>query len=293
MKRLLLLDTNALLHRSRSAILRGAGKELKTSTGIITTGTYGLLNSLFAAIKGYDIDCVVAAYDAGGNWRKKENKEYKANRIRKEHDPFVEEHSFLVESLLPEIGIPPVGVKGWEADDIIATISRNLPALWEAYIYTCDKDLLQLVNDKVKVILFSSTKKVELVDEAGVERHFGVRPSEVALFKALVGDKSDNITGVKGIGPVKARNLIASARDRDFPMDHILLNMPHGQDQFRENFRLITLSNDILPLSWNYSSPPEDPETIRSLFEVLEFKTFLKDKKFGEICSALKGIRYA
>ena len=79
MNRLLIVDSNALFHRSRSALTRAMG-EMSTSYGAPTTGTYGFLNALFSIVEQYDFDCVIPVYDAGGNWRKKEDDDYKANR---------------------------------------------------------------------------------------------------------------------------------------------------------------------------------------------------------------------
>ena len=257
---------------------------------MVTTGTFGFLNTLFKTIKDHDIDCVMAAYDAGGNWRKKANTEYKANREKKE-DAFREEHSFLVETVLPELGIPPVGIKGWEADDIIGTVTRTLPPGAECYVLTCDKDLLQLVNDKVKVILFSSVKKTELVDIEGVERHFGVLPHEVGYFKAIVGDTSDNITGIKGLGKVTAKKIIVASRESALPqLDSILLQLPKGHDKFRENLELIRLDKNVPDMRWYSSSPPETTETIYGLFKALEFNSFLKETRFINICASLRQI---
>ena len=284
-----MLDTNALLHRSRLSILRGTGQELTTSTGIITTGTYGFLNVLFKAIADYDISSVVAAFDKGGNWRKKANANYKANRD-KPKEGFISEFEVLVESILPDLGIPPIGVWGYEADDIIATISRQTPPNTRTIIFTCDKDLLQLVTDKTHVLLFNTQKKVLLVTPENVEDHFGVKAHEIPFYKALVGDKSDNVSGVPGIGPKGALTLITEARGFENQVDGILLGMKKGQDAFRECLNLVNLNRDVPNLKWFSSSPPSDPEYLKAVFLALEFSSFLKEKRFDTIFTSLSQI---
>ena len=209
-KKLLLIDSNALFHRSRSALTRTMG-EMTTSYGAPVTGTFGFLNALFALMEAHQFDCVVPVYDRGGNWRKKENDEYKATR-EKTSDAHRADMSLLIEDVLPVLGFTPIGVEGFEADDVIATISRSAKAFDEVYIFTCDQDLLALVTNKVKVILFNSAKKMQVMDVDAVIAKFGVRPSEIKFYKALAGDGSDNIAGIKGIGPKTAVSVIEYCR---------------------------------------------------------------------------------
>ena len=283
-KKLLLVDTNALFHRSRSALLRAMG-EMTTSYGAPVTGTYGALNALFSLMETHQFDCVVPVYDRGGNWRKVENDEYKATR-EKTSDSHRADMSMLIEDVLPVLGFTPIGVQGFEADDVIATISRNAPAFDEIFVFTCDKDLLALVTDRVKVILFNSAKKVQIVDVAGVVEMFGVPPSEIKYWKALAGDGSDNIAGIKGIGPKTATQIIEQCRPiasetGEQPMfsiaDRIAFHpkVKENASVFLENLRVITLENDVPGVIWFASSPPP-PEAVQGVLTALEFKSMLK-----------------
>jgi DNA polymerase-1 len=248
---------------------------------------------LFAAIKSHKVDGVVAAYDVGGNWRKKENSEYKANRP-KERTPLHAEIDLLVTGVLPQLGISAVAKQGFEADDVIATITRQTSPTVENVIFSCDKDMFQLVNDRTKVLLFNSAKKIEMVDSEGVERHFGVLPEEVLFYKALVGDSSDNIKGIKGIGPKTAAKMITSSRGNGLVCQeaYILHSLNEkGKDvtAFQENMRLISLQTDVPDLQWNWSSlPPE--EHVRGILTALEFNSMLKEKRFAEIMKCLSQI---
>ena len=109
MKDLLLIDTNAVFCRSRSALTRTMG-EMVTSAGIPTTGTYGTLNTIFSIIDKGEYDSIIPCYDAGGNFRKKLNDEYKGTREKSSVEHYAD-MSLLVEDVLPTLGFNPVGVK--------------------------------------------------------------------------------------------------------------------------------------------------------------------------------------
>lgn len=288
-QRLLLIDTSALFHRSRAALTRTMG-DLTTSHGMPVTGTFGFLNALFAVMAQYQYDCVVPCAEGGNNWRKKEAREYKATREVAEIAHYADQN-LLLDEVLPTLGMTVAKAPGFEADDVIAHISRNAPAYEEIHILTCDKDLLQLVGNRVKVLLFSSAKKMELVDIDGVIQHFGVYPSEVKYFKALAGDSSDNVAGIKGIGKKTAVKIIEESRPKgedDFMSgaDRIAFHpkvLPNAST-FLGNLRLVTLENDVPELTWFASSPPV-PMHVEALFEGLEFKAMLKRK--GKILQVL------
>jgi 5'-3' exonuclease len=289
MKDLLLLDVNAIFHRSRSALSRTMG-EMMTSGGIPVTGTYGTLNTIFSVIEKGEYDCVIPCFDAGGNFRKKLNDSYKGNR-EKSSLAHYSDMSLLVEEVLPTLGFSPVGVKGWEADDVIATISRNSPAFREVHILTVDADLLQLVGNRVKVILFNSVKKTKTYGIDEVVEKFGVFPAEVKYYKALAGDSSDNVAGIKGIGPKTAVRIIEECRPNEINpeftgADRICLHpkVAPNAATFLGNLRLTTLENDVPDLQWFASSSPI-PLHVESLFEALEFKSFRKRQ--GKILQTL------
>ena len=178
-----------------------------------------------------------------------------------------------------------------EADDVIAHISRHSPAYDEIHILTCDKDLLQLVTNKVKVLLFSSAKKMELVDIDGVIRHFGVYPAEVKYYKALAGDKSDNVAGIPKVGPKTAVKIIEESRPKGEDeflsgADRIAFHPKVAPDAatFLANLRLVTLEHDVPDCTWFASSPPI-PMHVEALLEGLEFKAMLRRK--GKIMQTL------
>lgn len=282
MKDLLLLDVNAIFHRSRSALSRTMG-EMTTSFGVPVTGTFGFLNTIFSVMEKGDYESVIPCYDAGGNFRKKLDEDYKGNREKSSMEHYAD-MNLLVEDVLPTLGFTPVGAKGWEADDVIATISRNSPAYREVHVLTVDADLLQLVGNRVKVILFNSVKKTKVYGIDEVVEKFGVFPAEIKYWKALCGDPSDNVAGIKGIGPKTATRIIQECRPSEVNpeftgADRICLHpkVSPNAATFLGNLRLTTLENDVPDLNWFASSKPIKLH-IEALFEGLEFKSFLKRK---------------
>jgi DNA polymerase-1 len=114
----------------------------------------------------------------------------------------------VLDDILPALGIPAIGIRGYEADDSIFALARDAIDFNEVLILTCDQDILQCVSEKVKVILFNSAKKVQVMGEKEVEEKWGIHPTELPLVKALCGDGADNIAGIKGIGPKTAAKIV-------------------------------------------------------------------------------------
>ena len=268
--------------------------EMITSAGIPVTGTFGFLNALFAVMAKYDYSCVIPCAEGGNNWRKKESGEYKGNR-QSQDVTFYADQSLLLEEVLPTLGMNVAKASGFEADDVIAHIARNSPAYEEIHILTCDRDLTQCINNKVKVLLFNSAKKMELADIDWVLEKEGVYPAEIKYKKSLCGDKSDNVAGIRGLGPKTAVKIIEESRPNEVNpeftgADKICLH-PKVAPQagiFLANLRLVTLEHDVPECTWFASSPPI-PAHVEALFAGLEFKSLLKrkDKIFQVLkCSA-------
>jgi len=292
MKRLLLVDVSAVFHRSHSAMSRATGG-MVTSAGIPVTGTYGVINTILSVIDKTDYDCVIPCAEGGNNWRKKESTEYKGDRAGKD-ESFYADMSLLIDEVLPALGMNVCRAKTFEADDVMAHISRHSPAYDEIHICTVDKDLLQCVTNKVKVILFSSTKKTELVDIDGVLRHFSVYPVEVRYHKALAGDSSDNVAGIKGIGKKTAVKIIEESRPTGEDgflsgADRIALHpkVRENAATFLGNLRLVSLDRDVPDLTWFASSPP-NPDQVEALFNALEFRSFLK--RLPKVLATLRAV---
>ena len=254
-KKLLLIDHNALLHRSRSALLR-SGRRYTTAEGVPTTGVFGYLNCLLSIIKEQQPTHVVVCFDAGGNNRKSEDSDYKSTRKPLEPD-FIAENRILLNEALYALGIESVGLRGYEADDLLATYSRvaqfGVDMFDEVVIATVDQDMLQAVTTVTKVLLWNSSKKQQLMDTDAVVEKWGCFPEDIAYVKALSGDASDNIKGIPGIGKKTAIKICTEAQW--FPDEihkHPKVN-PHVQ-MVLSNLDLIYLRNCkgvIGPIRWD------------------------------------------
>jgi len=211
--KLLIIDSNALLHRSFHAL-----PPLTTKTGIQTGAIYGFLLTLFRALKDIGPDFIAATFDTPApTFRHEKFKEYKAKR-KKAPEEFYQQIPQTKE-ILKAMGIPIFEKEGFEADDLIATIAKKSPKNQiypevENYILTGDFDTLQLVNEKTKVYtLGRGIKETVIYDKAKVKERFEIEPEQMVDFKALAGDPSDNIPGASGIGKKTAIELLKKYRN--------------------------------------------------------------------------------
>lgn len=206
MKRLLILDSNSILNRTYYGV-----SPLTTREGVPTNAIYGFLNILIKLINDYEPDYLCAAFDLKApTFRHKMYDGYKANRKPMPDD--LARQMPISKDILRAMDIPLLQLEGYEADDIIGTVSRICGENdIECYIATGDKDDLQLVSQKTRVILTVSKygrPQTTVYDEEAVKERYGVTPREFIDVKALMGDPSDNIPGVSGIGEKGAMSLI-------------------------------------------------------------------------------------
>lgn len=277
--KLLIVDYFALLHRSRNALLRTTGG-LSNSAGRPTTGTFGFTNNLLSVIAKEQPTHIVVCYDAGGNWRKKENTDYKANRTAPvDQDDFRQESYDILDEVLPALGITATGIKGYEADDLIYTLSKNATDFEEVVILTCDQDILQCVTDKISVLLFSSARNIRKMGVEEVVEKWGVKPQHIALVKALAGDSSDNIKGIRGVGQKTATKIVIESYA---VLDNIFKHpkVVNYKEKVLENLRLIRSSYVAELQDVNFSDYQLGGSTIEHVqetFQRYEFKTLLKN----------------
>ncbi len=205
-KRLIIIDSNALLHRAFHAL-----PPLMTKSGQETGAVYGYLLTLFKAIKDLNPSHIVACFDTKAKtFRHEKFQDYKAQRPATPSG--IISQIPIAKEVLQAFKIPVFAKDGVEADDLIATICTIAPKQennLEIYILTGDMDSLQLVNDKVKVYtLGKGIKDTIIYDINKVRERFGVEPEQMNDFKALTGDPSDNVPGVQGIGKKTAAEII-------------------------------------------------------------------------------------
>lgn len=280
MRKMLLIDGNSLLHRAFHAL-----PPLRTSKGVHTNAVYGFLNMLFRILQEEKPDYITVAFDKKGpTFRHDEYAAYKATRP-KTPDELIGQFDLLKE-ILQALHICFIETDGFEADDILGTLSKKGEESGIfSIIVTGDKDALQLVSSNTNVMLtIKGISEMEVYDNEKVKERYGILPKAVAEMKGLMGDKSDNIPGVPGIGKKTAAKLI-----QEFgTVDNVLNNMDKQKGKLRENLEkyseqakiskyLATIVRDI-PLEFNpddivYCEPNYDK--LIKLFRELEFYSFI------------------
>lgn len=179
--------------------------DLQTSDGFPTGAIYGTLSMLLNFIDKYKPKHMLVCYDPPNSnlLRKEIYPEYKANRTKIDE---ISAEEMIIKHLIKLMNIPSVEVARHEADDLIATAVNKLKDDMNIVIITGDKDMLQLIGPNVKIL---DTMKNIWYDESEAFKKFGVKPSQISDYLAIVGDSSDNIPGISGIGPKGAATLLA------------------------------------------------------------------------------------
>lgn len=285
---LYLLDGHALAYRSYYALTAGGSDSSRwaTTSGEPTAGVYGFTAVLLRILEQENPDYIAVAFDTGKTFRHSHYKEYKATRAKMPDDlrPQVERMRQMVDAF----NIPRLEVENYEADDVLGSL-----AIWAAKekglgvkIITGDRDLLQLVSPRI-VVSLPSGKLSDSEDyfPADVQRKLGVLPEQVVDYKALVGDTSDNIPGVRGIGQKTAVTLL----EKYITLDNIYENLEQitgrahkslveGKDSAYLSQYLARIITD-LRLDFNLEDARAnrfDPNKVEVLFRELEFRTLVQ-----------------
>ena len=212
MKKLILIDANAVIHRAFHAL-----PPLKAPSGLITNAVYGFSSTLLKMLKDLEPNYIVAAYDLPGpTFRHEAYEKYKIHRAKTPEE--LSSQIPYTKKVLESFGIPSYEMKGYEADDIIGSLTekfKNLPAQAEEkdlkiIIVTGDLDTLQLVEGK-EVVVYTMKRGLSdtmIYDEEAVKNRYGLKPNQLTDYRGLKGDPSDNIPGVPGIGDKTASELL-------------------------------------------------------------------------------------
>ena len=247
---IVLVDGYGLIFRAYFAL----PATMSTTTGEQTNAVYGFTSMLLDVLNARKPDYVVIALESGKTFRHEIFEEYKGTRTDMPVD--LREQIGRVQQLIATLGIPVKQVERYEADDVIGSLSRALAADgYRVVVVTGDSDLLQLVDDDVLVVLPGARRfgDVREFDNAAVLERYGFGPEFVPDYKALVGDTSDNIPGVPGIGDKTAKSLIATYgslenilehRDDVTPTRARNALLEHGEDAPRSK-HLATIVRDL------------------------------------------------
>lgn len=288
MRKLILIDGNALLHRAYHAY-----PPLTTPKGELINAVYGFSSLLLSVLEKLSpTHCAVAWDVKGPTFRKKEYAEYKANRGPMDEDLVsqIERTKEVVQTL----NIPQFGIEGYEADDIIGTLSRmasDEPSEddTQVVIVTGDRDAVQLIDGK-RVVVFlpiqNHHSQSVVFDEEKVMEVYGIKPKQIIDLKSLMGDASDNIPGVKGVGKVTATKLVQSFGD----LEGIYKNIDDPQiskrtrellladyEAAKQSLYLATIDRKVpLSMSWEDCLLADyEKEKAIKLFEELNFKSLV------------------
>ncbi|MDT3737526.1 MAG: DNA polymerase I [Denitratisoma sp.] len=282
MPTLLLVDGSSYLYRAFHAM-----PDLRNKAGEPTGAVYGVINMLRRLDSDFKADYRACIFDAKGKtFRDDLYPEYKAQR-----PPMPDDLASQIEPLHACIraqGWPLLAIEGVEADDVIGTLAREASRQGiECIVSTGDKDLAQLVNPHVRLV---NTMSNEVLDEAGVLAKFGVAPSQIVDYFALVGDSVDNVPGVDKVGPKTAAKWLQEYGSLDGIVAHadeiggkVGENLRRHLDFLPLGKKLVTVVCDLdLPVRVADLAPqPPDKDKLAELFARLEFKTWLREVQAG------------
>ena len=297
-KKIVLIDGNNLMFRSYYATAY-AGNLMKNSKGFVTNALYGFANMMNKIIHEEEFSYILVAFDKGKTFRHDTYSQYKAGRIETPAD--LKNQFPKAKEMLDAMGIKWYETDGYEADDIIGTLSKIATDNdYETLIVSSDRDLLQLINDKVTVKLLKTKDYIMMTKDAFVSE-YNLEPIKIIDLKGLQGDKSDNIPGVKGIGEKTALKLL-----QDYgSLENIYVNIDNIKGKVKEN--LINYKDDAFAskqLATIYKEVPLDftledtlyrgaNDKLKSFYEDLEFYSFIKNIKVDkEITEPVVNIIY-
>lgn len=286
-KRLILIDSNALLHRAFHAL-----PPLTKKDGTLTNAVYGYALTLLSVWEKFKPDYIAATFDlAGPTFRHKQYEDYKATR-KKAPDEFYTQIP-MAKELLKAFNIPIYEKQGYEADDMIGTIAKDpqMDGQLEKIIVTGDLDTLQLVDDNVRVFtLRRGISDTILYDSEKVKERYGLLPEQMVEYKALRGDQSDNIPGVKGIGEKTAIELLKQYKNIDKLYQNIdSIESKSVKRKLEEGKESAYLSRQLATIDIN--TPIDfDLEKCRSHdYDKKEVLEFLQRMEFYSLAKRLEG----
>lgn len=290
MKRLIMIDGNNLLFRSYYATAY-SGNFMKNSKNFPTNAIYGLVNMINKILEEEKPNYVIVAFDRGKTFRHEKYENYKGGRIETPDE--LKKQFPIAKDVISAMGLKWYDIDNYEADDIIGTFSTYCDKEdIKGTIISSDKDLLQLINEDVDVKLLKSGGESIRYNEETFEKDYGIKPINIIDLKALMGDSSDNIPGVKGIGEKGALKLLQEYKT----LDGIYENIDEIKGKTKEklendksnayfSYELATIYKEV-PLEINlddtyYNGP--DVDKLNSIYSELEFYSLLKDNVKKEI----------
>jgi DNA polymerase-1 len=295
---LYLIDGHALAYRAYFALSATGGQRWQTSTGEPTAGVFGFASVLIKILEQEKPDYIAVAFDTGKTFRDEMFPEYKATREKMPEDlvPQLDR----IRELVDTFNMPRLEMEGFEADDVLGSVARQAAEQGLGVkIITGDRDLLQLVGEGIIVNLpgKSMSDATDYMTDDAVKDYFGVRPDQVVDYKALVGDKSDNIPGVRGVGEKTAGALLEEYGTLDEVYAHLdeiesrwRGKLEAGKDSAYMSRDLAQIRTD-LPITLDLEQAKSnryDPETVLAFFKQMEFRTL--SRRFENLTMAIQPV---
>lgn len=278
-KRLFLIDGNSLINRAFYAL-----PPLTNASGEPTNAVYGLTQMLFRLREDYSPDQILVTFDVSGpTFRHDQFEEYKANRKGMPDD--LRSQIPVMKELLDKLGINRLELQGYEADDLLGTVAKQGESEgYEVFIVTGDRDAFQLISSRTSVLFTKrGITETELVNEETLRKNYGLTPSQVIDLKGLMGDSSDNIPGVPGVGEKTALRLLESYHS----MEGVYAHLNELKGKLKENLetyeRQAFMSKELATIRLNAPVQVDlgelremDRSAVREMFAHLGFKTLLE-----------------
>ena len=285
MQKFILIDGNAIIHRAYHAL-----PPLTTKNGIVVNAVYGFFAMLLKVLEEEPSYVAVTFDRPAPSFRKSMYVGYQAQRPTGASD--LGPQFGIIRDIVERMKIPVFAVDGYEADDVIGTISHLLTEHIqetkdevEVIIVSGDRDLFQLINEHVKVLTpLTGMTKMDLYTEEKVEQKYGIKPKQIADYKGLIGDASDNYPGVTGIGPKTAAGLLLEYSTLEEIYENIALipektatKLATDAEQAMLAKQLATILKDV-PLTFDLEKCKRkyfDMKAARKIFEEYEFKSLV------------------
>lgn len=281
MKKLYLIDGTALLYRAYFAFIRNP---LINSRGENTSAIFGVINSFITLIDKMNAEYLAIAFDRKApTFRHKDYKEYKANR-----PPMPDDLASQIQPVIhffDLLKIPQIGADGYEADDALGTMGERFKGEYQVIYVTSDKDYCQLIDTHSSLY---DPMKDSFTDAEAVVTKYGVTPEQFVDYLALVGDSSDNIPGVRGIGPVAAKAMLNQFATLDEIYEHVPQLPAKYQKKLIENKDNAFLSRHLARIVRDADLPLPDTKELH--FEAQQLRNALPLLKEMEINSLLRKI---
>lgn len=285
MKKIVIIDGNNFMFRAYYATAY-SGALMKNSKGLVTNALYGFANMINKIIEEEKPQYMAVAFDIGKSFRHEEYKEYKAGRNATPEELKIQMP--IAKELLNHMGIKYLELPGYEADDIVGTLARraDLDPEWDALLVTSDHDYLQLITDVVTVKMLKPKGEYTKYEPANFKEEYGIDPIRVIDLKGLMGDSSDNIPGVAGIGEKTALKLLHEFESIENLYEHIdeVKGKLHdklvdGKESALFSKRMATICCDApLDVTFDYLAYNGPQDSLDDFYRELEFYSFIKNK---------------